>query len=81
MRTRNIDIMPAGMVNTYFQLASQIKCMNTRITSIALTQETPIMKIHVGAFAKGHQGCTVKNEQVVSAQSARKTNRYLPSPP
>ena len=35
---------PAGIVSTYFQLASYFTCMKNRITSIALVQETAIMK-------------------------------------
>ena len=37
------DISEAGIVSTYFQLASQIKCMKNEITSIAFVHETAIM--------------------------------------
>lgn len=73
--------MAAGIVRTYFQLASHIRCMKTMMTSIAFAQDTPIMKIHVGALANGHHVWVVINEQAVRAQRHRKTTPYLPSPP
>ena len=36
-------MMLAGIVNTYFQLASQSKCMKNSITSSALQHDTAIM--------------------------------------
>ena len=35
--------MAAGIVSTYFQLASHSKCMKKEMTNIALVQETTIM--------------------------------------
>ena len=43
-RIKKIDIKAAGIVSTYFQLASYFTCMKNRITSIALVHETAIMK-------------------------------------
>ena len=73
--------MAAGIVSTYFQLASHSKCMKNRITNIAFTQDTPIIKIHVGALSKGHQSCVVMKEHAVSAHKHTNTTPYFPNPP
>ena len=44
-QVRKIDMKPAGIVSTYFQLASYLTCMKNRITSIALVQQTAIMNV------------------------------------
>ena len=43
MIARKIAIIAAGIVSTYFQLASQKTCMKKTTTSIAFVQETAIM--------------------------------------
>jgi uncharacterized membrane protein YfcA len=44
IKTLEIAIMAAGIVSTYFQLASQKTCMKKSTTSIAFVQDTAIMK-------------------------------------
>ncbi len=81
--TKKTDISEAGTVNTYFQFASQIKCMKKQITSIAFVHDTAIMNTQptAGVSLKGHSEEYVKNDMVVSTQSATNTMRYLPVPP
>ena len=43
MSTRKMLMIEAGIVRTYFQLASYFKCMKKLITSIAFMQLTAIM--------------------------------------
>ncbi len=82
MQMRNTDISMAGMVSTYFQLASHTKCMKKAITSRAFVQETAIMNAQptVRGNMLCHQSKYVRNEKVVSTQRARKTRMYFPTP-
>ena len=51
-----IAIIAAGIVRTYFQLASQKTCMKKRTTSIAFVHETAIMNAQptCGSSRQGH---------------------------
>jgi hypothetical protein len=40
-------IKEAGIVNTYFQFASQIKCMKKEITNVAFMQEIAIITVQL----------------------------------
>ena len=55
-RIKKIDMMLAGMVSTYFQLASHFRCMKNKITSDAFVQETAIMKNQPTSFGNGQYG-------------------------
>ena len=50
---RKIDMKLAGIVSTHFQLASHNRCMKNMITSIALVQETAIMKAQATCLPNG----------------------------
>ena len=79
MQSKNTDIIMAGIVNTYFQLASHFRCMKNRITSIALPQETAIMP----AQALAGIVCLIdelpsQNETPVRTTRPPKTAIYVP---
>ena len=75
--------MPAGIVNTYFQLASQIRCMKNAMTRKALVQETAIMNVLLttGSTLLSQKSKKVRNDAVVSTHKAMNTAMYLPLPP
>ncbi len=73
MSSKKTDIKAAGIVSTYFQLASHHKCMKHRITSIAFVHETPIIKIQVGLLSNVQYSDTVMNEQNVSMHRQKNT--------
>ena len=52
IKIKKIDIMAAGIVSTYFQLASHKMCMKNKITNSALVHETAIMSIRLSAGVK-----------------------------
>ncbi len=52
IRIKNIDMIAAGIVSTYFQLASHQMCMKNKITNSALEHETAIINIRLSAGVK-----------------------------
>ena len=74
--------MLAGIVSTYFQFASQIKCMKNSITSSAFAQETAIMIVHPTAgLDMIASELPAAKEMAVSTQRAINTEMNLPVPP
>ncbi len=75
--------MLAGIVKTYFQLASHSMCMKNKITSIALAHDTAIIMAHIvpGKLCLRCSLLPTANEIAVNTHSAMNTITYLPTPP
>jgi hypothetical protein len=80
---RKMLIMLAGIVKTYFQLASHSICMKNKITSIALAQDTAIIAAHIvaGELCRKDSLLPTAKEIAVNTHKAMNTMTYLPTPP